>query len=72
MCASRALTATEKKLCAKREVALLMAWSRESHSVCLGVETQIKNFIKRSHVQLLNRRSKQRDTHMYLSSEKIN
>ena len=44
-------------------VVLLMAWSRESHSVCLGVVSQIKNFIKRSHVQLLYRRSKERDSH---------
>ena len=39
-----------------------MAWSCESHSVCLGVVSQIKNFIKRSHVQLLYRRNKERDS----------
>ena len=38
-----------------------VVWSHESHSVCLGDVSQIKNFIKRSHVQLLNRRSKERD-----------
>ena len=40
-----------------------MAWSRESHRhrVCLGDVSQIKNFIKRSRVHLLNRRSKERD-----------
>ena len=38
-----------------------MGWSRESHSVCLGVVSQIENFIKRSHVQLLYKRSKERD-----------
>ena len=48
----------------------LMARSRESRSVCLGVVSQIKNFIKRSHVQLLNRRNKERVTidSFYLSS----
>ena len=38
-----------------------VAWSRESQSVCLGAVSQITNFIKRSRVQLLNRRSKERD-----------
>ena len=39
-----------------------MALSRESHGVCLGVVSQIKHFIKCSHVQLtLYRRSKERD-----------
>ena len=38
-----------------------MAWSRESRRVCLGDVLQIKNFIERSRVQLLNRRSEERD-----------
>ena len=38
-----------------------MAWSRERHSAYLGVVSQIKNFIKRSGVHLLYKRSKERD-----------